>query len=388
MLNADKNLIIYNIMKEMRMKPEAPDYIRSIKPYKPGKPIEELEREYGVKNSVKLASNENPLGPSPRAMAAMQAAMGNLHRYPDGSGYYLTTKLAEKLAMPPDRIVLGNGSDDVIGMLARAYLRPGDEAVMTVSSFLMYEIFVRSVDAVPVFVPLRGMAVDLPAMLARITPRTRMVFINNPLNPTGSYITRSDFERFMDHLPEHVIVVLDEAYIEFARAADCLDGLALIAEERPLALLRTFSKAYGLAGLRIGYGVMPGDMAAILNRIRQPFNTSLLAQAGAAAALDDDPFLHQTRELVHKEIDFMQAAIRNMGLSCYPTQANFFLIDVRRDAGRIFDAMLKKGVIVRAMTSYGYPSYIRVNAGLHEENQRFLDALAEVLASEQERDPA
>ena len=370
------------------MKPQPPDYIRSIKPYTPGKPIEELEREYGIKNSIKLASNENPLGPSPRAMAAMQTAMGNLHRYPDGSGYYLANKLAEKLGMGPGQIVLGNGSDDVIGMLARAYLEPGDEAVMTVSSFLMYEIFVRSVNAVPVFVPLTAMAVDLPAMLGRITSRTRMVFINNPLNPTGSYITRPDFEKFMDDLPEQVIVVLDEAYIEFARAADCLDGLALVADERPLAVLRTFSKAYGLAGLRIGYGVMPEDMAAILNRIRQPFNTSLLAQAGAAAALDDEAFLNQTRKLVHKELDFMQAAIRDMGLISYPTQANFFLIDVRRDAGRVFEAMLKKGVIVRAMTSYGYPSYIRVNAGLREENQRFLKALAEVLASEREGDPA
>lgn len=364
------------------MKPKVPDYILSIQPYKPGKPIEELEREYGVKNSIKLASNENPLGPSPKAMAAMQSAMGNLHRYPDGSGYYLIKKLASKLGVGPGRIVLGNGSDDVIGMLVRAYLEPGDEAVMTTSSFLMYEIFVRSVNAVPVFVPLNAMAVDLPAMLASVTPRTRMVFLNNPLNPTGSYITRTDFETFLACLPDHVIVVLDEAYIEFARARDCLDGLALVREERPMAVLRTFSKAYGLAGIRIGYGVMPEAMASVLNRIRQPFNANSLAQAGAVAALDDDAFLNQSRELVHGEIDFMQAAIRGMGLTCYPTQANFFLIEVRRDAARVFDAMLKKGVIIRSMTSYGYPSCIRVNAGLRSENQRFLDALADVLSSE------
>jgi histidinol-phosphate aminotransferase len=372
------------MVRKAIMKPKVPDYILSIKPYKPGKPIEELEREYGIKNSIKLASNENPLGPSPRAMAAMQSAMGNLHRYPDGSGYYLIRKLAEKLAVGPDRIVLGNGSDDVIGMLARAYLEPGDEAVMTASSFLMYEIFVRSVNAVPVFVPLNAMSVDLPAMLAGVTPRTRMVFLNNPLNPTGAYITRADFETFLNGLPDHVVVVLDEAYIEFARAQDCLDGLSLAAGDRPIAVLRTFSKAYGLAGIRIGYGVMPEAMAAVLNRIRQPFNTSLLAQAGAVAALDDDAFLKQTRKLVHEEIDYMQAAVRAMGLTCYPTQANFFLIDVRQDAGRVFEAMLKKGVIIRSMTSYGYPSHIRVNAGRREENQRFLNALAEVMASEGE----
>lgn len=365
------------------MKPKVPDYILSIKPYKPGKPIEELEREYGIRDSVKLASNENPLGPSPRAMAAMHDAIGNLHRYPDGSGYYLIEKLSEKLGVRPGRIVLGNGSDDVIGMLARAYLQPGDEAVMTTSSFLMYEIFIRSVNAVPVFVPLKAMAVDLPAMLDHVTSHTRMIFLNNPVNPTGSCITRADFEAFFVRLPDHVIVVLDEAYIEFARAADCLDGLALLREDMHMAVLRTFSKAYGLAGIRIGYGVMPEGMAAVLNRVRQPFNTNSLAQAGAMAALDDDAFLNQTRDLVHGEIDFMQAAVRAMGLTCYPTHANFFLIEVKRDAARVFEAMLKKGVIVRSMTSYGYPSCIRVNAGLRSENQRFLDALADVLSSEE-----
>ncbi len=361
------------------MKPEAPDYIRSIKPYVPGKPIEELEREYGISGSIKLASNENPLGPSPKAVAAMSAAMANLHRYPDGSGYYLVRRLSEKLNVLPEQVVLGNGSDDVIGMLARAYLQPGDEAVMTAPSFLMYEIFVRTVGATPVFVPLVDLSVDLPAMLDSVTDRTRMVFINNPNNPTGTFIKKDEFADFMSRLPEHVVVVLDEAYIEFATDPRCVNGMDWVAEERPIAVLRTFSKAYGLAGIRIGYGVMPAFMAALLNRIRQPFNTSLLAQAGALAALDDDEFLERTKAAVQEGIAFMQTGLDRMGVRWFPTQSNFFLVDVDQDANAFFQAMLKKGVIVRSMTSYGYPRYIRVNAGLAAENARFLEAFSEVM---------
>jgi len=356
-----------------------PDYIKSIKPYTPGKPIEELEREMGISGSIKLASNENPLGASPKAVAAMQAALNSLNRYPDGSGYYLTQKLAAKMGVQPETVVLGNGSDDVIGMLARALLQVGEEAVMTAPSFLMYEILVKSVGAKPVFVPLNNLVVDLHAMLAAVTDKTRIVFINNPNNPTGTYIRQDEFETFLKKLPSSVTVVLDEAYIEFARTPDCLDGLSVVGENPPVAVLRTFSKIYGLAGIRIGYGVMPVALAEILHRVRQPFNTSSLAQAGAIAALDDDEFLNKTLQLVSTELEFLQTALSKMQITSFPTQANFFLIDVKQDAGRVFQAMLKEGVIIRSMVSYGYPQYIRVNVGTRAENIRFLNVFEKVM---------
>ena len=362
------------------MKLKIPDYIYSIKPYQPGKPIEELEREYGITDSIKLASNENPLGPSPKAAKAVEDSSVRLHRYPDGSGYALTRKLAEKLGLSPDRIVLGNGSDDVIGMLCRTLLKAGDEAVMTAPSFLMYEILVRSVGADPVFVPLNDLAVDLEAMAAAVTEKTRLVFVNNPNNPTGTYIRQDEFEAFLEKLPSSVGVVLDEAYVEFARDPRCLNGLCLVEKDPRLAVLRTFSKAYGLAGIRIGYGVMDAALAALLHRVRQPFNTSLPAQAAATAALDDDDFLQKTLQLVAAELDFLQSGIKKMGVPCFPTQANFFLIDVGRDADQVFEEMLKQGVIVRSMVSYGYPRYIRINVGTREENKRFLKAFESVMS--------
>ena len=361
------------------MKLKIPDYIKSIKPYKPGKPIEELEREYGISGSIKLASNENPLGSSPKALSAMQAAMDKLHRYPDGSGYYLVEKLAGKLGVDPGCIVLGNGSDEIIGMLTRALMQPGDEAVMTEPSFLMYEIMVRSVGAEPVFVPLKSLFVDLDEMAGRITDKTRIIFLNNPANPTGTIISEAEFSRFMERVPEHVAVVIDEAYIEFAADPDCLDGLAWAAGDRAVAVLRTFSKAYGLAGIRIGYGVMPGELAELLHRVRQPFNANALAQAGACAALDDDAFLEQTVSLVRSELEFLYAGLEHLGVNYFPSEANFFLIDVQSDAEVFFEAMLRQGVIVRSMASYGYPEYIRINVGTREENQRFLAAFERVM---------
>lgn len=361
------------------MQQKVPEHIYSIRPYKPGKPIEELEREYGISGSIKLASNENPLGPSPKAAEALRSTIGSLHRYPDGSGYRLTRKLAEKLATAPEKIVLGNGSDDVIGMLCRALLTPEDDAVMSAPSFLMYEILVRSVGASPVFVPLKDLAVDLETMLSAVTEKTRMVFVNNPNNPTGTFIRAREFEAFLRRLPPSVTVVLDEAYIEFSRDPDCVNGLSLLGEYPQVAVLRTFSKVYGLAGLRIGYGVMDAELAGLLHRVRQPFNTSSPAQAAAAAALDDDSFLQRTLQMVAAEVDFLQQELGRMGVRCFPTQANFFLVDVEEDGDRFFEKMLRQGVIVRSMVSYGYPQYIRVNAGTREENLRFLRAMKTVL---------
>jgi histidinol-phosphate aminotransferase len=366
-------------LKRGSMKLRVPQGIRGIAPYVPGKPIEELEREYGISDSIKLASNENPLGPSPRAVAAVGQALASLHRYPDSAGHDLTRRLAQKLGVIPQNIVLGNGSDEVIGMLARVFLQPGDEVVLPRPSFLMYEIMARAADAVPRPVALRGLTIDLEAVAGAIGPATRMIFLCNPNNPTGTIFKRRDLDRFLERLPEGVVVVLDEAYIEFASDPDCPRGTDYLDSGCALATLRTFSKAYGLAGLRIGYGVMPVEMAALLHRVRQPFNAGTLAQAGALAALDDEPFLDRTRTLVRDGLSALQSALDRLGVRCFPTQSNFFLIDVDTEAERVFEKMLHKGVIVRSMAAYGYPRYIRVNVGLAEENERFLVALKEVL---------
>lgn len=361
------------------MKLSVPDYILSIQPYVPGKPLETIEREYGIVDSIKLASNENPLGPSPMAVQAIKNTIDKLNRYPDGSGHVLIQKISEHFGLLPQSIVLGNGSDEIINMLALAFIRPGDEVILPRPSFLMYEIAVRSSNATPVFVPLTSLSIDLEGMKKRITDRTRMIFLCNPNNPTGTIISKNKFEDFLKSIPFDIIVVIDEAYIEFVRDQDCADSLEYFNNSRPLVILRTFSKAYGLAGLRIGYGLMPEEIAGVLNRIRMPFNANLLAQTGAAAALDDKDFLKTVITLVHEGLDFLHDALDRLGVQYYPTQANFFLIDVGTDADEVFERMLREGVIVRSMKSYGYPSYIRINVGLHEENVRFIKALEKSL---------
>lgn len=362
------------------MKIPVPDYILSIKPYSPGKPLEELEREYGIADSIKLASNENPLGPSPMAVDAIKKAMVRLNRYPDGSGHDLIRKLSDHLGVSSRNIVLGNGSDEIIGMLAFALLQPGDEAVLPNPSFLMYDIMARGAGAVPVFVPLTSLTIDLDRILERITPRTRIIFLCNPNNPTGTIIAKNDFDAFIKEIPDDIIVVMDEAYIEFVRDQNCAVGFDYMDDKTPLVVLRTFSKVYGLAGLRIGYGVMPAAIADILNRIRLPFNANSLAQVGACAALDDKGFIEKVVSLIHEGLDFLHDALDRRGIQYFPTQTNFFLIDVRRDADDIYENMLRQGVIVRSMKSYGYPNYIRVNVGLHEENVRFLQAFEKIMA--------
>ena len=352
-----------------------------IPPYVPGKPMDELEREYGISDSIKLASNENPLGPSPKAMEAIAKQVAKLHRYPDGASHILVNKLAAKMDLRPGQIILGNGSDDILGMLGRALLQPGDEAIIPTPSFLMYAIVTRSAGAVAVHVPLKDMAIDLEGVLERVTSRTRMIFICNPNNPTGTMLTQAAFTSFLKALPAEVVVVLDEAYIEFVRDPACIQGLSFLNGDPPVVTLRTFSKVYGLAGLRVGYGVMPEDLAQLLNRVRMPFNVNSLAQAGAAAALDDEDFLRRTTALVHKGLDFIYKQLDKRGLHYFPTQSNFFLIDMQRDAKTVFEEFLMQGVIVRAMNAYGYPSYIRINVGLPEENQRFIATLDRVIAT-------
>jgi histidinol-phosphate aminotransferase len=356
-----------------------PDYILALKPYVTGKSLESLKREYGIHSPIKLASNENPLGSSPMAIEAIQRATESLNRYPEGSGFELIQKIAVNLGVPPENIVLGNGSDDIISMLARAFLQPGDESIIPRPSFLMYEIMVRSAGATPVFVPLKSLAIDLQGILNALSGKTRMIFLCNPNNPTGTIITSQEFKHFLDQVPPAVIVVIDEAYIEFVRHSGCVNGIDFLNADHALVVLRTFSKTYGLAGLRVGYGIMTGGITDILNRVRQPFNVNSLAQIGALAALDDDAFLKKTLKIVHEGLEYLQNNLDRLGIQYFPTQTNFFLIDVRKDADDIFEKMLQRGVIVRSMKSYGYPEYIRINVGLPEENARFIESLAEVI---------
>lgn len=359
-----------------------PEYIHSIEPYKPGKPLEELQREYGITDAVKLASNENPLGPSPKALEAARVWLSSVHRYPDGSGSTLVSKIAAKLNLKPENVVLGNGSDEIIGMLTRVLLQPGDEVLLPQTTFSMYDIMARSAGAVPVPVPLDdSLAIDLDGILGRVTPRTRMVFLCNPNNPTGTMITAGQLEAFLQELPREIAVVVDEAYIEFVTDPQCARGIDFLLEEPAVVVLRTFSKAYGLAGLRIGYGIMPAELCGYLHRVRQPFNAALPSQAAAEAALDDDEFLQQTLQTVHAGLAQLQRSLQRWGIRFFPTQSNFFLIDVGRSADEVFEQLLRKGVIVRSMSAYGLPNLIRVNAGLPRENERFLQALSEALSA-------
>ncbi len=361
------------------MKLSVPDYILSIAPYTPGKPIDALEREMGIKNTVKLASNENPLGPSPMAVNAVKEHISSMNRYPDGSGFKLTAKLAEKYGVRPENVIIGNGSDDIISLLAQAFLSTGKEAVMPVPSFLMYEISVKSSGGRPVMVPLKGLSIDLDALSEAVTENTAMVFVTNPNNPTGTTFTTDEFQGLMAKLPEDILVVVDEAYIEFVRDTAAFNCLSTPLSDSRLVCLRTFSKAYGLAGFRVGYGIMDEEIAQILHRVRQPFNVNSLAQVAAAAALDDEEFLEKSLSTMHQGIDFLREELLKMGVTSFPTEANFFLIDVGQDATEVFNDMLKHGVITRSMKSYGYDTFLRISAGLEEENRLFLNALKKVL---------
>jgi histidinol-phosphate aminotransferase len=354
-------------------------HLAEITPYQAGKPLEELERELGIANAVKLASNENPLGPSPLSLEAVQASLHTLNRYPDSHAYYLKEDLSRHLGLAPAQLILGNGSDEVLDLLVRALVPPGGEVLSTDHTFLMYGLLTQAVGGVFREVPLKEMRVDLAAVARAVTGETRLILLNNPNNPTGAAFYRQEWEDFLAVLPEHVTVILDEAYIDFADDPLVPQSLAYVAEDRLLVGLRTFSKAYGLAGLRIGYGFGPSILMDYLNRLRLPFNVNRLAQIAARAALTDSLFLERTLKVVHRGRDWLYGELTRLGLSFLPTQANFILIRVDRPAREVYDAMLRQGVIIRAMEAYGFPEHIRVNVGLPEENQRFIQAFARVM---------
>lgn len=357
-----------------------PDHIKQIVPYPPGKPLEELEREYGIKNAIKLASNENPLGPSPKAVEAVMKALPRLHRYPDGSCFYLRRRLSEKFSVPPESIVLGNGSNEIIEMISRAFLQRDDEVVVPEPSFLMYRIVSQIMGARAISVPLKDYRIDLSAMASKVGSRTRVIIVNNPNNPTGTIVSKAEWEAFIKALPPDIVVVVDEAYIEFMPDGVSFNAIDYISSDSPYVVaLRTFSKAYGLAGLRIGYGFSHPEIVDYMNRVRQPFNINLLAQEAALAALDDDAFLERTKQTIWQGLAYLYGKLDEMGLSYIPTYTNFFLIEVPGSARAVYQALLRKGVIVRAMDSYGLAKYIRVTVGLPEENERFITSLQEVL---------
>jgi histidinol-phosphate aminotransferase len=349
--------------------------IASLVPYVPGKPIEELQRELGLSRIVKLASNENPLGPSPKALAAIGPVTASLHRYPDGGAFRLRTALAERWKVTPDQIILGNGSDEILGLLARTFLAPGDEAVMASDTFVIYKMEVTAAHGRPVTVPMKNGRHDLPAMADAITPRTRLLFVCNPNNPTGTMVTEAEVRALMQRVPDDVVVVFDEAYYEYADAADYADSLAYVKQGRHAIVLRTFSKIYGLAGLRIGYGLATPEITNYLNRIRPPFNANSVAQEAAIAALGDEPHVVRSRTLNREQMAVVRRGLEALGLTPLPSQANFLYFDAGRDGRALFQALLREGVIVRHIEG----PMMRVTIGLPEENQLFLAALRTVL---------
>ena len=352
--------------------------VRGLQPYVPGKPIEELEREYGVKNVIKLASNESPLGPSPKALAAAQTALPEMARYPDGGGFALKRALASKLGVLAEQITLGNGSNDILEFAARAFVTAQDEVLFSQHAFAVYPIVTQAVGARGVEVPARDWGHDLAAMRAAITARTRLIFIANPNNPTGTWLRRAALEEFLDAMPASVIVVVDEAYFEYVDDNEYPNTVAWLARYPNLICARTFSKIYGLAGLRVGYGVSSPAIADILNRVRQPFNVNSIAQAAALAALGDDAHLEKARRVNADGMRQLVTGFEQLGLDYIPSVGNFVCVEVG-EAGRVYEQLLRAGVIVRPVANYGMPRHLRVTVGLPEENQRFLEALKTVL---------
>jgi histidinol-phosphate aminotransferase len=360
----------------------APEYVRRITPYVPGKPIEELAREYGfaTETIVKLASNENPRGPSPRAREAIVAACAGITRYPDGNGFALKKALAARHGVDAEEIVLGNGSNDVLELATQAFLRPGDQAVYSQHAFAVYPLATQARGASGVEVPAaRDHGHDLEAMARAITPRTRMVFVANPNNPTGTWLPPDRVKAFLAGVPREVLVVLDEAYDEYLDAGQRSPSMTWIDAHPNLIVSRTFSKAYGLAGLRVGFGVMDADVADMLNRVRQPFNVSSVAQAAALAALADTAYVAESAALNRAGLAQLTAALDAMHVAYVPSHANFLLVQVA-DGARIYERLLQQGVIVRPVANYGLPQHVRVTVGLPEENRRFLAALESALA--------
>ncbi len=353
-------------------------YIESLSPYVPGKPIEEVAREFGIPDCVKLASNENPLGASPLALAAVRDTLAHGHLYPDGSCFALKRKLATLHGVEPEEVVVGAGTNEILTLLVRTFLAEGEEAVLSENTFLVYRLAVQSCGRRATSVPMRDHRYDLEAMAGAIGPRTKLVFVANPDNPNGTYVTAAELDRFLDRVPAHVLVVLDEAYFEFVDEADYPDGARLLRRRPRLVVLRTFSKIHGLAGLRVGYALCERDVANYLDRVRDPFNVSSVAQTAAVAALEDQAHVEATRAVVREGRALLMRELPGLGFRVVPSVANFVLADVGGSGEALFQALLRHGVIVRPMAAYGMPEAVRISIGTPAENERLLRALEKI----------
>jgi histidinol-phosphate aminotransferase len=339
-----------------------------------------VEREYGIEDSIKLASNENPLGPSPKALKALSERIGQLHLYPDGDCFYLKRALAAKLGVAEERLVFGNGSNEIIELAVRTFMRPGDEAVMAHRAFVVYRLVVQANGGTCKTVPLKNFTHDLEAMAEAVTARTRIIFLANPNNPTGTIYGKREWGKFLGRIGPDVLVIADEAYFEYVADPDYPNSLAYQENGKTILTLRTFSKLYGLAGLRIGYGVGPKDLVGWMHRVRQPFNVNAAAQWAARAALDDSEHVKHTLDVNREGMDYLKREIEKLGLEQVPSHANFILLRVG-DGAAIFKRLLQRGVIVRPMGVYDLPDYIRVTVGTMKENSRFINELQAIIAS-------
>lgn len=354
--------------------------VQGLRPYEPGKPLSELEREYGISDAVKLASNENPLGPSPKALAAARAALADMARYPDGNGFALKAALADRHGVAADTITLGNGSNDVLELIARAFLSPAHAAVYSEHAFAVYPIVTQAIGAEHRVAKARDYGHDLEAMAALVDDKVRVVFIANPNNPTGTWLRAEALERFLAGLPETAIAVVDEAYFEYVSEADYPDTIAWLARFPNLVVTRTFSKAFGLAGLRVGYSVSSAALASVLNRVRQPFNVNMAAHAAAVAALADQDYLARSVAANGAGMVQLEAGLKALGLDYIPSVGNFIAADMGRPGPAVYELLLREGVIVRPMANYGMPNHLRITIGSERENARCLAALKKVLA--------
>ena len=355
--------------------------ITELSPYQPGKPIEELERELGIVDIIKLASNENPLGPSRVVIESITGQLAELARYPDGSAYQLKNKLQAKLGIDPAMVTVGNGSNDVLELVARVFLGPGLESIVSEHSFVVYPLVTKSLGAELIVIPAIDFGQDLNATRAAISERTRVIFIANPNNPTGTWVDKQSLLSFLDAVPEEVLVVLDEAYAEYVAEPEYPNGLELVDDYPNLIVTRTFSKAYGLAGLRMGYSVSHPDIADLMNRVRQPFNVNAMSLAAALVALDDEAYLKESVRVNNEGMKMLTNACDQLGLGYIPSVGNFLTIDFGCDAMPIYDGLLQEGIIVRPIGVYGLPNHLRVTVGLPLENKRFIDSLEKLLGA-------
>lgn len=353
--------------------------IEDLIPYVPGKPVEELERELGVGNAVKLASNENPLGPSPKALEAIRSSLNTSNRYPDGGCFYLKERLGDHLGLSPETLIIGNGSNEVIEIIARTYMNHEHEAIFGNHAFIVYPLVTKAIGAKSVISPMPGLKNDLDDIASRVTSSTRIIFLANPNNPTGTIFEKEEFESFLEKIPDDIIILVDEAYFEYVDDSHYPDTLGYHEIRDTLITVRTFSKIFGLAGLRIGYAVASPGIVSYLNRVREPFNVSSVAQVAAMAALEDVEHVERSRVINSSGMSYITGQFDSMGLSYTPSSANFVLLDLKRDPIPVYESLLKKGVIVRPVGGYGLKTHLRVSIGLEQENKRFIEAFGEII---------